>query len=62
MAVQITPKGSPFFSYFSSCIETVSKIIQPTTLGMRLFANIIAGHIILDLISDYIFLFRGLMM
>jgi len=55
----ITPKGTPIaLICFLVVIERISKVIQPVTLSLRLTANIIAGHIILDLISSSTFLPR----
>merc|ERR1712000_134095 len=41
----LTPEGSP--------IEIISLLIRPITLGLRLIANIIAGHIIISLIRTF---------
>jgi F-type H+-transporting ATPase subunit a len=37
---------------FIVCIETISNIIRPGTLAVRLTANIIAGHLLLTLIGN----------
>ncbi len=39
---------------FIVVIETVSNIIRPLTLSVRLMANIIAGHLLLTLLGDLI--------
>lgn len=51
----ITPINSPILLRFVLVfIETISKLIQPLTLRLRLTANIIAGHMIITLISSFI--------
>jgi F-type H+-transporting ATPase subunit a len=37
---------------FMVCIETISNIIRPGTLAVRLAANIIAGHLLLTLLGN----------
>jgi F-type H+-transporting ATPase subunit a len=37
---------------FMVCIETISNVIRPGTLAVRLTANIIAGHLLLTLIGN----------
>jgi F-type H+-transporting ATPase subunit a len=37
---------------FMACIETISNIIRPGTLAVRLTANIIAGHLLLTLLGN----------
>jgi F-type H+-transporting ATPase subunit a len=52
--------------FFMVVIETVRIVIRPLTLAVRLSANIMAGHVILGLISSvsfyrtYRFVFRAL--
>lgn len=49
--VHLTPIGSPIIlAPFLVIIESVSLLIQPLTLALRLTANIIAGHIIISLV------------
>nr|YP_010574519.1 ATP synthase F0 subunit 6 [Succinea arundinetorum]UZH97773.1 ATP synthase F0 subunit 6 [Succinea arundinetorum] len=49
----LLPSGAPMgLSPFLILIETVSIIIRPLTLTVRLMANISAGHIVLALISN----------
>jgi F-type H+-transporting ATPase subunit a len=43
-------------SHFIVVIETVSQIIRPITLSVRLAANITAGHILIILIRNTIFI------
>lgn len=47
----LIPQGTPFILIpFIVLIETISNIIRPITLSIRLTANIIAGHLLLTLI------------
>nr|YP_010583718.1 ATP synthase F0 subunit 6 [Histioteuthis bonnellii]UXN83914.1 ATP synthase F0 subunit 6 [Histioteuthis bonnellii] len=49
------PLGTPSFLIpFLPIIETLSIMVRPITLAIRLAANISAGHIILTLIGDYL--------
>ncbi|NJO32318.1 MAG: F0F1 ATP synthase subunit A, partial [Rhodospirillales bacterium] len=34
-------------------VETISYLFRPITLGFRIFANIVAGHIMLKLFADF---------
>nr|ACA51961.1 ATP synthase subunit 6 [Mastigoproctus giganteus] len=52
MFAHLVPTGTPpALSPFMVCIETISNIIRPITLSVRLAANMIAGHLILSLMS-----------
>nr|AAY16829.1 ATP synthase F0 subunit 6 [Mastigoproctus giganteus] len=52
MFSHLVPIGTPqALSPFMVCIETISNIIRPITLSVRLAANMIAGHLILSLMS-----------
>lgn len=52
----LVPRGTPIaLSHFIVIIETISQIIRPITLSIRLAANITAGHILIILISKTIF-------
>jgi F-type H+-transporting ATPase subunit a len=44
------------FIYF---LETVTMIVRPFTLALRLFANIIAGHILLAIVLGLIAIFKS---
>nr|YP_010454070.1 ATP synthase F0 subunit 6 [Euprymna brenneri]QXJ42047.1 ATP synthase F0 subunit 6 [Euprymna brenneri] len=49
------PLGTPTFLIpFLPVIESLSILVRPITLSIRLAANISAGHIILTLIGDYL--------
>ena len=49
----LVPQGTPrVLIPFIVCIETISNIIRPGTLAVRLTANIIAGHLLLTLIGN----------
>ena len=48
--------------FFIVIIESISIIIRPITLSVRLSANIMAGHVILALISSFSFMEPSLFM
>lgn len=49
----LVPLGSPIYlSFFIVIIETISFLIRPITLCIRLCANIIAGHLLICLLSQ----------
>nr|QNV11816.1 ATP synthase F0 subunit 6 [Peregriana peregra] len=53
MAAHLAPSGAPTaLVSFLILIETVSILIRPLTLTVRLIANISAGHIVLSLIAN----------
>jgi F-type H+-transporting ATPase subunit a len=48
------PKGTPIYlAPLIVVIELVSYLFRPMTLGLRIFANILAGHIMLKLFGDF---------
>nr|YP_009441738.1 ATP synthase F0 subunit 6 [Silvanus bidentatus]AOY39283.1 ATP synthase F0 subunit 6 [Silvanus bidentatus] len=53
MFAHLVPQGSPsILMPFMVCIETISNIIRPGTLAVRLTANMIAGHLLLTLLGN----------
>nr|QTZ18959.1 ATP synthase F0 subunit 6 [Azana sp. WQY005] len=53
MFIHLVPMGTPTaLMSFMVCIETISNIIRPMTLAIRLTANMIAGHLLLTLLSS----------
>nr|APU89533.1 ATP synthase subunit 6 [Porcellio dilatatus dilatatus] len=52
MLAHLMPQGTPLVLMpFMVIIESVSSMIRPFTLAVRLMANMIAGHLLLTLIS-----------
>ncbi|HPE47768.1 MAG TPA: F0F1 ATP synthase subunit A [Hyphomonas sp.] len=48
------PSGAPFLIYFLLVpIEVISFFARPLTLSLRLFANMLAGHIMLKLFAGF---------
>nr|YP_002929352.1 ATP synthase F0 subunit 6 [Chrysochroa fulgidissima]ACF04023.1 ATP synthase F0 subunit 6 [Chrysochroa fulgidissima] len=53
MLAHLVPQGTPpVLMPFMVCIETVSNIIRPGTLAVRLAANMIAGHLLMTLLGN----------
>nr|YP_010620297.1 ATP synthase F0 subunit 6 [Thereuonema tuberculata]WAX37247.1 ATP synthase subunit 6 [Thereuonema tuberculata] len=53
MFVHLVPQGTPAaLMSFMVVIETVSNIIRPGTLAIRLAANMIAGHLLITLLGS----------
>nr|AWH61895.1 ATP synthase F0 subunit 6 [Aphrophora maritima] len=55
MFYHLIPLGTPpILMPFMVCIETVSNIIRPGSLAVRLTANMIAGHLLMSLLGSMI--------
>nr|YP_009725095.1 ATP synthase F0 subunit 6 [Rotunda rotundapex]QGW14828.1 ATP synthase F0 subunit 6 [Rotunda rotundapex] len=53
MFTHMIPQGTPYILMpFMVMIETISNIIRPSTLAVRLTANMIAGHLLMTLLSS----------
>nr|AHF21617.1 ATP synthase subunit 6 [Argas sp. SpringbokSA-QMS95171] len=56
MFLHLVPLGTPMLlSSFMVCIETISNLIRPLTLAVRLSANMISGHLLICLLSNTIY-------
>nr|YP_009674546.1 ATP synthase F0 subunit 6 [Glenea cantor]QDC34923.1 ATP synthase F0 subunit 6 [Glenea cantor] len=53
MFAHLVPQGTPpVLMPFMVCIETISNVIRPGTLAVRLSANMIAGHLLMTLLGN----------
>nr|WFP43244.1 ATP synthase F0 subunit 6 [Callimenellus fumidus] len=53
MFAHLMPQGTPGpLMPFMVCIESISNLIRPATLAIRLAANMIAGHLLLTLLGN----------
>jgi F-type H+-transporting ATPase subunit a len=49
------PKGTPWYMLFLLVpIEIMSYLIRPVTLSLRLFANMLAGHVLLKVLAGFV--------
>jgi F-type H+-transporting ATPase subunit a len=49
------PKGTPWYMLFLLVpIEIMSYCIRPATLSLRLFANMLAGHVLLKVLAGFV--------
>jgi F-type H+-transporting ATPase subunit a len=58
--VHLAPPVPPWLLPLIYPLELVSIFVRPFTLAIRLFANIIAGHMVLATILGLVFVFRNL--
>jgi len=58
----LLPPGTPLYlAPLLIIIELISYLFRPITLGVRIFANILAGHIMIKLFADFcVMLIEGL--
>nr|APU89520.1 ATP synthase subunit 6 [Oniscus asellus] len=60
MLAHLVPQSTPnVLMPFMVLIESISSLIRPLTLSVRLAANMIAGHLLLTLMSNTISIFKG---
>nr|DAZ87525.1 TPA_asm: ATP synthase F0 subunit 6 [Phytosciara flavipes] len=53
MFIHLVPQGTPsMLMMFMVLIETISNVIRPGTLAIRLTANMIAGHLLMTLLGN----------
>lgn len=58
----LVPLGTPVVLVpFIVLIESVRRVIRPLTLGIRLAANMVAGHLLITLLGRYASVFSGVL-
>nr|AZL35819.1 ATP synthase F0 subunit 6 [Cosmoscarta heros] len=63
MFYHMIPLGTPpLLMPFMACIETMSNIIRPGSLAVRLTANMIAGHLLMTLLGNLTLNMNNIMM
>nr|UZN43716.1 ATP synthase F0 subunit 6 [Ixodes ovatus]UZN43729.1 ATP synthase F0 subunit 6 [Ixodes ovatus]UZN43742.1 ATP synthase F0 subunit 6 [Ixodes ovatus] len=63
MMTHLVPMGAPILlTSFMVIIETVSNIIRPITLSIRLSANMISGHLLIHLLTSIPFSLPNMML
>lgn len=59
LLLHFIPEGSPnFLVPFLFAIEVIRNLIRPLTLLVRLFANILAGHLLIILLASFIYVYE----
>nr|YP_009485712.1 ATP synthase F0 subunit 6 [Rhynocoris incertis]AVZ00848.1 ATP synthase F0 subunit 6 [Rhynocoris incertis] len=55
MFAHLVPEGTPgMLMPFMVCIETISNLTRPVSLSVRLMANMVAGHLFMCMLGNYI--------
>lgn len=56
-----TPSGVPFFILpFLVIIEVISFLVRPVTLALRLFGNMLGGHVVLKIFASFVVALGGM--
>nr|QZI85968.1 ATP synthase F0 subunit 6 [Rhynocoris fuscipes] len=55
MFAHLVPEGTPgMLMPFMVCIETISNLTRPVSLSVRLMANMVAGHLFMCMLGNFI--------